>query len=76
MTQENLRRTLIALDGRGYKAYNDILGSYDFSSIFVLFVDRIQSDPFAPPSNFRARIQHEVAKFPPEMYNNKIRYLL
>lgn len=72
LSRDHLRRTLVALDGRGYKAYNDILGSYDFTD-FTLVVDRIQSDPFAPPSNFRAKIRHEVAKFPPETYCTKIR---
>jgi len=29
-TQEDLKRILARIDGRGYKAYKDVEGSYDF----------------------------------------------
>jgi predicted ABC-class ATPase len=49
-----LGATLDRIDRRGYGAYKDLSGSHDFGP-FVLFVDRVQRDPFAPPSLIRIR---------------------
>src|SRR5918993_1518968 len=51
---QRLRSTLDRIDRKGYGAYKDLSGSYDFGS-FTLFVDRVQRDPFAPPSLIRVR---------------------
>jgi predicted ABC-class ATPase len=51
---QRLRSTLDRIDRKGYGAYNDLSGSHDFGS-FTLFVDRVQRDPFAPPSLIRVR---------------------
>ena len=42
------------VDRKGYGAYKDLSGAHDFDS-FTLFVDRVQRDPFAPPSLIRIR---------------------
>jgi len=63
---EQLRSTLRRIDGRGYRAYQDIGGSVRLES-FVLHVDRVQGDPFAAPSQLRAELEAEVAGFPPWM---------
>ncbi|MBE9225901.1 ABC-ATPase domain-containing protein [Phormidium sp. LEGE 05292] len=70
--QEKLRQELIRLDGRGYKAYQDIQGSYDFTD-FTLIIDRVQGDPFASPSHIRVKVPMTVAKFPVELYQTKSR---
>ncbi|MFB2938971.1 ABC-ATPase domain-containing protein [Aerosakkonemataceae cyanobacterium BLCC-F154] len=70
--QERLRQELIRLDGRGYKAFQDIQGSYDFAD-FTLIIDRVQGDPFASPSNIRVKVPMTVAKFPEELYQTKSR---
>ena len=49
-----LRSKLERIDRKGYGAYKDLAGSHDFGT-FTLFVDRVQRDPFAPPSLIRAR---------------------
>ena len=51
---QRLGATLDRIDRRGYGAYKDLSGSHDFGP-FVLFVDRVQRDPFAPPSLIRIR---------------------
>src|SRR5215211_7672787 len=51
---QHLGATLDRIDRRGYGAYKDLSGSHDFGP-FVLFVDRVQRDPFAPPSLIRIR---------------------
>lgn len=44
-----------ARDGKGYPAYKDLIGWHDLGGI-ALGVDRVQPDPFAPPSRVRLRI--------------------
>jgi len=58
-----LAETLERLDGRGYKAYRDIEGAWSFAEL-TLFVDRVQSDPFAAPSKMRVRVAEDVAALP------------
>lgn len=62
-TPAELQRRLLALDGRGYKAYTSILGEYQFSD-FTLYVDHVQGDPFAAPSRLRVRVPQSEARFP------------
>ncbi|KZT00018.1 uncharacterized protein LAESUDRAFT_739770 [Laetiporus sulphureus 93-53] len=63
------------LNGKSYPAYRDIQGQWDYAhpAAFQLSIDYVQSDPFAPPSKARARVKHAVAKFPPDLYANRIR---
>jgi len=70
--QENLRQLLLQLDGRSYKAYRDIKGSYKFPH-FTLIIDRVQGDPFASPSQMRVQLPHSVADFPPNLYQTRSR---
>ena len=69
---ENLRRMLQRLDGRGYKAYKDIRGDYDFRN-YILIIDHVQGDPFALPSAVRVRVPQQVAGFAQDAYKNKSR---
>ncbi len=48
-TEEDLRRTLRNIDGRGYPAYRRLRGTWSLSQ-FNLEVRRVQGDPFAAPS--------------------------
>lgn len=70
--RENLHSTLLQLDGRGYKAYKDIKGSYNFQD-FTLIIDRVQGDPFATPSQVRVQLPQSVAGFPRNLYQNRSR---
>ncbi|HFC98482.1 MAG TPA: ATPase [Thermosulfurimonas dismutans] len=69
---DRLRRTLFRLDGRGYGAYKELRGAYRFPE-FTLYLDRIQSDPFAPPSRVRVRVPAEVARLPSSAYASEPR---
>ena len=69
---QDLRNILSRIDGRGYKAYKDIEGEYQFKS-FTLIIDHAQGDPFASPSRVRVRIPTNTAGFPPDTYENKSR---
>ena len=65
--REHLRQLLLQLDGRGYKAYKEIKGSYTFAN-FTLIIDRVQGDPFASPSQLRVQVPQSIADFPPNLY--------
>lgn len=67
-----LESVLRRIDGRGYKAYKDIEGTYDFGN-FILHIDHVQGDPFASPSRIRVVIPQKVAGFPQELYSSKPR---
>ncbi len=70
--KEYLRRTLYAIDRRGYKAYKDIEGVYDFGA-YTLFIDHAQGDPFAPPSAVRVRVDQRVAQIPADLLTTRTR---
>ena len=69
---DDLRKTLARIDGRGYKAYKDIQGSYAYPQ-FTLFVDYVQGDPFASPSKIRVRVPSAVAQIPPDLFSSRVR---
>lgn len=71
-TDQDLRRILRRIEGRGYKAYNDIHGQYDFAG-FSVSVDHVQGDPFASPSRFSVQIPYGEAGFPTELHSSKVR---
>jgi predicted ABC-class ATPase len=71
-TADDLRRTLERIDGRGYRAYKDIRGQYDFDAL-TLSVDHVQGDPFAAPSKLRIRVPQSVAQLPAELFGNPVR---
>ncbi|MCX7752506.1 MAG: ABC-ATPase domain-containing protein [Blastocatellia bacterium] len=73
-TLEELRRLLNRLDGRGYKAYEEIEGAYEGSG-WVLYIDHVQGDPFAPPSKMRVRVDGRCAGFPMDLYSTPVRRL-
>ena len=72
MTKENLKRTISRIDGKGYKAYKDIKGSYAFG-LYTLIIDHVQGDPFAAPSRVRVKLSLERTEFPPDLWDNTVR---
>lgn len=65
-----LRNELFSIDGKGYKAYKTLEGSYDFKS-FILSIDHVQGDPYASPSRVRVIIDNKVCKIPEQLLDNK-----
>ena len=58
-----LRQTLQRIDGKGYKAYRDLLGAHDMGG-FRLIIDHVQADPYAAPSRLRALVPRSAAALP------------
>ena len=67
---QRLGATLDRIDRKGYGAYRDLSGPHDFDS-FTLSVDRVQRDPFAPPSLIRIRTTENP--FDPRLFDNPVR---
>jgi len=57
-----LKNHLQRIDGKGYKAYKEIRGSYVFPD-FWLSIDHVQGDPFALPSRVRVRVDRSASGF-------------
>lgn len=63
-----LRNKLKSIDHRGYPAYKELRGQYDFKD-YVLSIDHVQGDPFAAPSRLSVRVKGEKAGFPAAYYD-------
>jgi predicted ABC-class ATPase len=74
LSKEDLRTILSRIDGKGYKAYKDIEGSFDFGP-FTLHVDHVQGDPFAAPSRLRFHIPLSKTGFAPSLFEHRIRWI-
>ena len=70
--EQHLRQLLSHIDGRGYKAYKQIKGEYEFPG-FTLYIDHVQGDPFALPSKVRLRVDQEHAQIPGVLWPNSVR---
>ncbi len=58
MRRESLFAVLDAIDGRGYGAYRELIGTREYVEGVVVEPVRIQPDPYAPPSVFRLKARH------------------
>jgi predicted ABC-class ATPase len=67
-----LAAALDRIDGRAYQAYRDIEGAWRYSE-FLLFIDRVQADPFAPPSKLRVRLDQSLVGLPKNALANRTR---
>ncbi len=66
-TSNELRNILERIDHKGYPAYKDTAGAYQFRG-YVLSIDHVQGDPFASPSDVSIHISGRTAAFPVEYY--------
>lgn len=66
----DLRDLLNRIDHRGYPAYKDTKGSWQFDG-YVLSIDHVQGDPFAAPSKVSVHVPGKLAAFPTELYDEK-----
>ncbi|MCD7750282.1 MAG: ABC-ATPase domain-containing protein [Lachnospiraceae bacterium] len=67
-TAEELRTKLKSIDHRGYPAYKELKGQYDFRD-YVLSIDHVQGDPFAAPSRLSVIVSGKKAGFPAAYYD-------
>ncbi len=67
---EELQQILRRIDHKGYPAYKDTAGAYQFRD-YVLSIDHVQGDPFASPSKVSIHIDGKKAGFPADMTGEK-----
>ncbi|MCW8830877.1 MAG: ABC-ATPase domain-containing protein [Gammaproteobacteria bacterium] len=56
VTKDQLQKKITPLDGQDYGAFQSLIGSYDFEQ-FVLIIEQIPKDPYAPPHTGIYRLQ-------------------
>ena len=66
-TATDLKTILDRIDRKGYPAYKDTRGAYQFPG-YVLSIDHVQGDPFAAPSQLSIHISGKQAGFPKQLY--------
>ena len=62
-TSTDLKELLARIDRKGYPAYKDTKGTYQFPG-YVLSIDHVQGDPFAAPSKLSIHVSGQTAAFP------------
>jgi predicted ABC-class ATPase len=70
--EAELRGILGRIDGRGYGAYRELAGSFRLGAV-ELALDHVQPDPFAPPSRVRLRVPMDEARWPPALFEGRVR---
>ena len=73
-TSADLKNLLARIDRRGYPAYKDARGAYQFPG-YVLSIDHVQGDPFAAPSKLSIHVSGKTAGFPRALYETRCRRL-
>lgn len=59
----DLNKQLLGMDGGSYGALKNLVGSYSLNG-FELSIDRVQSDPYAPPSRMQLKVPLAATKIP------------
>lgn len=67
-----LESILKKIDHRGYPAYKEVRGSYDFGE-YILHIVHVQGDPFAAPSRLAITVRGKSAGFPRACFERKYR---
>lgn len=69
-TAKELQNHLRKIDHKGYPAYKELKGNYQFSN-YVLSIDHVQGDPFASPSKVSVHVKGSRGNFPRTFFNEK-----
>ena len=69
-TSQQLRDHLRRIDHRGYPAYKDLAGVYQFQG-YVFSIDHVQGDPFASPSRVSVHVNGKAHGFGKELYDTR-----
>ena len=69
-TNKELIKSLLSIDGKSYGLYKSLKGDYQFDR-FILKIDKMQADPYAPPSKMRLIIDSKITGMPDEIIETK-----
>ena len=65
-----LEKMLISMEKKSYSAYKSLKGDYKYDN-YILSIDHVQSDPYAPPSKMRIVMPRKVSGIPEELTDTK-----
>lgn len=68
MREADLRECLRRIDRKGYPAYKDTKGKYQFAD-YILSIDHVQGDPFAAPSRVSVLVSGKKAGFDVSLFD-------
>lgn len=71
-SSQDLKTLLERIDRKGYPAYKDIKGIYQFKD-FAVSIDYVQGDPYASPSKVSIHVDGRVSGFSKRLFENKER---
>ena len=69
-TSDDLKMLLKRIDHKGYPAYKDTKGLYQFDK-YILDIEHVQGDPFASPSKIKVIVEGKDAKIPQTFMDRK-----
>ena len=69
-SRQELEQLLFSINGQGYGTYKSIKGEYNFGK-YILSIDHVQVDPYAPPSKVRIIMNRKVTGIPDELLDSK-----
>ena len=69
-SDRDLKNILDRIDHRGYPAYKDTKGAYQFGN-YILDIEHVQGDPFASPSQLCIAVSGKSAGIPLKYYDEK-----
>ena len=67
---KELEKILFSMDGKSYSAYKSLKEEYRFEK-YILAIDHVQSDPYAPPSKMRIIMDRKICGIPYELTDTK-----
>ncbi|CDH52350.1 abc transporter atpase [Lichtheimia corymbifera JMRC:FSU:9682] len=70
-TKGNIEAFLRSIDGQGYGRYQSLENQVFTHPLYTLRFDKVQKDPFAPPSRMRIYVNRSIAGFPADLYADK-----
>lgn len=69
-SDQDLIKRFHDIDGRSYGQYKSVVGDYDYGD-FTLHIDRVQSDPYAPPSQLRVTSSPKQMGIPEDLLETR-----
>ena len=67
---KELEKILFSMDGKSYSLYKSLKGEYRFEK-YILAIDHVQSDPYAPPSKMRVIMDRKICGIPCQLTDTK-----
>lgn len=71
-SKDDLKTLLEKIDHKGYPAYKEIKGSYQFYG-YILVIEHVQGDPFAAPSQIKIIVKGRDVDIPVSYYDKSFK---